>query len=182
MLTHFAFLEQDGNDGRLTAGVMSDVIALLKWDATSGWVPTWEVYLMRESSMRNPAPGDTFVARLFKSFQPGDFYRFTAVTGNLLTVKRNDGPTTFSLGQNYPNPFNPITTIRFTIPVGTGHVPSLLKVYDVLGREVATLVNEEKEPGTYTVQWNAAGFASGVYFYQLKSGSSIISKKLVYLK
>ena len=82
----------------------------------------------------------------------------------------------------YPNPFNPTTTIKFTIPVGTGHAPSLLKVFDVLGREVATLVNEVKEPGTYTVQWDGSGVASGVYFYRLDAGAFTQTKRLVLMK
>jgi len=81
-------------------------------------------------------------------------------------------PDNYVLMQNYPNPFNPSTTIRFTIsdlPAGKqGLRFTILKVYDVLGNEVATLVNEEKPAGLYDVEWNAAGLPSGVYFYQLK--------------
>jgi hypothetical protein len=88
-------------------------------------------------------------------------------------------PKEFKLYQNYPNPFNPATMIRFQI-AKRGHV--LMKVYDVLGREVVTLVNDVKEPGTYTVQWNATNFASGVYFYRLDAGSYTSVKKLLLLK
>ncbi|MBI5473371.1 MAG: T9SS type A sorting domain-containing protein [Ignavibacteriae bacterium] len=101
-------------------------------------------------------------------------------------------PTQAALMQNYPNPFNPTTTIRFTGPatVGTGpagialagrHALSL-RVYDVLGREVATLVNEVKQPGTYTVQWDASEVASGVYLYQLRAGGFVQTKKLMVLR
>ena len=96
--------------------------------------------------------------------------------------QRYDTPQSFALLAAYPNPFNPTTTIKFTIPVGTGHAPSLLKVYDVLGREVATLVNEVKEPGTYTVQWDGSGVASGVYFYRLDAGAFTQTKRLVLMK
>jgi hypothetical protein len=88
-------------------------------------------------------------------------------------------PTNFVLYQNYPNPFNPTTNIQFQI-VDFGIVS--LKIYDVLGNDVATLVNEEKPAGTYEVTWNAANLPSGVYFYQLKAGSFIATKKLLMLK
>ena len=85
----------------------------------------------------------------------------------------------FALDQNYPNPFNPTTDLRFTI----GDLRFVtLKVTDVLGREVATLVNETMKPGTYSVEWNAAPFASGVYFYQLQAGNFVSIKKMVLIK
>ncbi len=85
----------------------------------------------------------------------------------------------FQLSQNYPNPFNPATKIGFRI-AEFGFVS--LKVYDVLGREVATLVNEEKKPGTYEVNFNASNFSSGIYFYRIKTGSFIQTKKILLLK
>ena len=97
-------------------------------------------------------------------------------------------PAVFELAQNYPNPFNPSTTIRFSIPVGTyGHTS--LRVYNLLGQEVATLVDEEKPAGSYSVSWNARqtnggqaiGLASGVYFYRLSVGQFSAIKKLVLL-
>ncbi len=88
-------------------------------------------------------------------------------------------PMEFKLGQNYPNPFNPATTMCYQLP-RTGHVS--LTVYDVLGREVAILVNEVKQPGVYTVRWDAAGQPSGVYFYQLRAGNYIQVKRLVLIK
>ena len=93
-------------------------------------------------------------------------------------------PTEFVLEQNYPNPFNPSTTIKFNIPsVGTLRATSVqLKVYDVLGNEVATLVNEEKPAGTYEFTWNAVSLPSGVYFYQLKAGEYTNTKKMILLK
>ena len=102
-------------------------------------------------------------------------------------------PSSFSLSQNYPNPFNPTTIIKFSVPsVGAEHVqPShvLLKVYDALGREVATLVNEEKSPGNYEVKFDpgksgqaGTNLASGVYFYQLVAGNFVETKKLVLMR
>jgi hypothetical protein len=83
-------------------------------------------------------------------------------------------PKDLALHQNYPNPFNPSTTIGYTI-AGTGHEEAgnrwvKLAVYDMLGREVAVLVDEQKAPGSHGAQWNATGFASGVYLYRLTAG------------
>ncbi|MGD8305401.1 MAG: T9SS type A sorting domain-containing protein, partial [Ignavibacteria bacterium] len=96
-------------------------------------------------------------------------------------------PSEFSLSQNFPNPFNPTTKIVFTIPVVVdakfaSRTNVILKVYDVLGNEITTLVNEEKPIGEYEVEFNGAGLPSGVYFYQLRAGSFVETKKMVYLK
>ncbi len=84
-------------------------------------------------------------------------------------------PSQYLLFQNYPNPFNPITKIKYMIPRRDASHASLqmvtLKVYDLLGREIATLVNEEKPAGEYEVEFNAANLPSGIYFYQLKAGN-----------
>jgi len=96
---------------------------------------------------------------------------------------------TFKLYSNYPNPFNPTTNLRFTVP--EVHQPSAeigefrfvsLKIYDRIGREVQTLVNQVRPAGDYSVQWNAAGFSSGAYFYRLKAGSFIETKKMVLMR
>ncbi|KAA0237501.1 MAG: T9SS C-terminal target domain-containing protein [Chlorobiota bacterium] len=106
-------------------------------------------------------------------------------------------PEEFSLEQNYPNPFNPSTIIKFTIPVTLSGVEGsfvTLKVYDVLGNEVATLVNEEKPAGSYEVEFNShsdegqnlpagrQGLSSGIYFYTLQAGNFTQTKKLILMK
>jgi len=102
-------------------------------------------------------------------------------------------PTEFVLEQNYPNPFNPVTKIKYTIPNVTLSASSRaesrdegsrvqLKVFDVLGKEVATLVNEEKPAGSYEVDFNANGLSSGAYFYQLKTGSFVQTNKMILLR
>jgi photosystem II stability/assembly factor-like uncharacterized protein len=91
-------------------------------------------------------------------------------------------PGEFKLYQNYPNPFNPNTRIRFDIPsVETIHELSL-RIYDILGKEIATLADEQLGPGTYEVEWNGSNFASGMYFARLEAGSFIDIKKMVLLK
>lgn len=88
-------------------------------------------------------------------------------------------PIKFKLKQNYPNPFNPTTVISYQL---AAHSRVSLKVYDILGNEIATLINEEKHTGTFEVKWDASKFPSGVYFYQLKAGSFIETKKMVLLR
>jgi hypothetical protein len=95
-----------------------------------------------------------------------------------LTVLNNI-PKEFSLLQNYPNPFNPRTTIKYLIPQ-TSFVT--ITVYDILGKEVSKLVNEEKLSGSYEVQFDGSKLSSGVYFYRLHAGSFFKTKKLVLLK
>jgi len=85
----------------------------------------------------------------------------------------------FSVSQNYPNPFNPTTTISFTLPVKSFVT---LEILDSLGQEVSTLISQEMPPGIYSRQWNAEGLASGIYFFQLKAGSYIETKKLVLIR
>ena len=88
----------------------------------------------------------------------------------------------FSLHQNYPNPFNPNTKIEFRIASASGGGFVTLKVYDVLGNEVTTLVDEFKPAGNYEIEWNTGEFSSGVYFYQLKAGNFIETKKMLLIK
>ncbi|MCK6613572.1 MAG: T9SS type A sorting domain-containing protein [Ignavibacteriaceae bacterium] len=107
---------------------------------------------------------------------------------NSLTDLIEDGtiPTEFTLMQNYPNPFNPSTNIRYALPQTGGDgmmVKVTLKVYDILGREVATLVDAEQEPGIYTVKFEAGKLAGGIYMYQIRSGSGlVITKKMMFVK
>ncbi|MBP9583389.1 MAG: carboxypeptidase regulatory-like domain-containing protein, partial [Ignavibacterium sp.] len=95
-------------------------------------------------------------------------------------------PIKLSLEQNFPNPFNPTTLIRYSVPnvISTEgrNLNVILKVFDVLGNEVATLVNEIKPAGNYNVEFNAKNLSSGVYFYQLKAGSLIQTKKMILLQ
>ena len=100
---------------------------------------------------------------------------FEIVTSNELT----EGPQEFSLNQNYPNPFNPSTLIRYNIAEAS---EVRLAVYDILGRRVATLVNELQTPGAYTVNFNANHLASGTYIYRLEAGNFVSIKKMMLIK
>ncbi|VAX16887.1 Alkaline phosphatase [hydrothermal vent metagenome] len=98
---------------------------------------------------------------------------------------KNDMPSNFALEQNYPNPFNPSTIIKYSIPRSTEYYSvqqTTLKVYDILGREVTTLVNKAQQPGSYEVKWDALNKTSGVYYYQIRSGNFVKTKKMILLK
>ncbi|MFI5236941.1 MAG: T9SS type A sorting domain-containing protein [Ignavibacteriales bacterium] len=109
----------------------------------------------------------------------------TKLTDEIVSVK-NEEPiaSEFILEQNYPNPFNPSTKIKFAVPSNFKSEMSnvSLKVYNVLGNEVAVLVNEEKSEGSYEVEFTGTGLASGIYFYKLQAGSFIETRKMILLK
>jgi hypothetical protein len=94
-------------------------------------------------------------------------------------VEIEAAPSSFSLEQNYPNPFNPATTIKFNLPAKEF---VSLKIYDLLGDEVAELLNEEKPAGSHSIEFDASGMASGTYFYKLQAGSNITTRKMILLK
>jgi hypothetical protein len=104
-------------------------------------------------------------------------YSFNKITG--VTKSRQTIDADFVLSQNYPNPFNPTTTINYSVPKA-GFVT--LKVYDVLGKIVSTLVNANKPAGNYSVEFNASKLVSGIYFYRMTSGLFSETKKLLLLK
>jgi hypothetical protein len=88
-------------------------------------------------------------------------------------------PKIYNLRQNYPNPFNPSTTISFSLPSKSFVT---LKVFDIMSREVTTLINKELSAGNYLQKWNAVNISSGIYFYRLQAGAFTETKKLVLLK
>lgn len=125
------------------------------------------------------------------SFDPNNWI-LKDVLSIVTNVDELSNPTTFALEQNFPNPFNPKTTIKYSIPTPTAS-PSFtegmretglvtLKVYDISGKEVATLVNEEKSAGTYEVIFDASKLASGMYLYRLKAGNLIETRKMILIK
>jgi hypothetical protein len=112
------------------------------------------------------------------SYAGGVWQRPLSDMATSVEPKGAESPVQCRLEQNYPNPFNPSTNIQFSI---VHRQLTIVKVYDVLGRVVATLVNEVKEPGSYTVQFDASSLASGVYFYRLQAGNFVQTKKLLLL-
>ena len=110
-----------------------------------------------------------------------DIYYKRNPTDNLVGINKinSEIPSSFSLSQNYPNPFNPTTNVQFSM---FNFQFVTLKVFDILGREVVTLVNEKLSPGTYTVDWNASEYPSGVYFYRLQTEGFTETKKMSLIK
>jgi hypothetical protein len=105
--------------------------------------------------------------------------QFTVVRTSSVEPAENSMPAQFGLGQNYPNPFNPTTAVSFQLSAISAVT---LKVFDVLGREVSTLVDEVGQPGVYKVQWDGSGMPSGIYFYRLQAGEFVETKKMILLK
>jgi hypothetical protein len=123
--------------------------------------------------------GDSMIVTVTKQ----NYFRYTKAVGIELPSSTegacNSMNNNFILFQNHPNPFNPSTKIKYSIPQTSNAV---IKVFDILGNEIETLVNEEKPIGTYETTWNAEGLPSRVYFYQLKAGDFIQTKKMVLMK
>ena len=113
----------------------------------------------------------------------GGSYTITSVKD---LKKKDEIPTSYSLSQNYPNPFNPTTTIKYEIPdqVRNDNKHVTLRIYDILGREVVTLVDKQQKAGTYNVQFTTSNeqLTSGVYFYQLRAGDFVEAKKMILIK
>jgi photosystem II stability/assembly factor-like uncharacterized protein len=139
------------------------------WTAINSGLTNLDVYCLAVNTDGYLFAGCLIYGGVFRSIQ----------STTSLNDKDNRTPSKFSLSQNYPNPFNPTTNFEFRI-ANFGFIS--LKVYDILGNEVETIVNEELPAGNYKYQWNASELASGVYFYQLKAGKLIDTKKLILMK
>lgn len=170
-----SFVDQNGDSITVRRGNMTGSLGAYLYKRNSvmstGYLaPTCAVYKIGTSK---------YSAFAYAGQGPSSVYfnQENLVTG--VTPISGNVPGSFVLMQNFPNPFNPTTTIRFDIPKN-GFVS--LKVYDVLGNEVATLVNENLNPNTYEVSWDANRLASGVYFYKLVSGNFTDVKKMILLK
>ncbi len=119
---------------------------------------------------------------LFGCMENNSIWKYTNSSSTLTEINNiNSKIKNFELCQNLPNPFNPVTKIRFEIPDNyKGHVS--LKIFDILGKEVETLVNEKQSPGEYEVNWDASQYPSGVYFYKLSAGDFSETKKMLLVK
>jgi hypothetical protein len=145
-----------------------------EWDKTSAGSEHDAAFSVQQTS-----DGVYILAGITASFGTGDRdFWLIKLKGNGVMVEK-DQPKAYSLLQNYPNPFNSLTTISYQLPL-SGHVS--IKVYDIIGQEIDTLVNEFKEPGEYTVIWNAEDMPSGLYFYSLKANGFTQTKKMLFHK
>jgi len=109
------------------------------------------------------------------NWMPNYGFTVTSATG----IGNNSTPVSFGLEQNFPNPFNPTTQIIYNIDQ---RGPVTLKIYDILGQEVSTLVNDNNEPGSYVAVFNGDNFSSGVYFYKLTSNGRVVTKQMLMIK
>jgi len=138
-------------------------------------------------ALRDSIPG-TYVNATGNGQSVAELYYIKLTTGHTISIGNNSGeiPESYSLEQNYPNPFNPVTNIKFKVASMDSRIRGndrvVLKVFDLLGKEVKTLVNEELQPGTYEVSFDAGDLTSGVYFYTLQANNIKITKKFVLLK
>jgi len=179
------------NNGIWDAGEL----ILLQPNGETGLNVSFQVDFKFDSNVY-PISGDTLKIVTYNPLTSADKFLFKADSNYILTiVNEKDVPIGYRLSQNYPNPFNPTTKIKYTIPSllpspyqgeGPGVRSVTLKVYDILGNEVATLVNEEKPAGEYEVELDGSKLTSGIYFYQLSTsggaGSFVETKKMCLIK
>ncbi|MDP3148735.1 MAG: T9SS type A sorting domain-containing protein [Ignavibacteria bacterium] len=159
---------------------------LLRPQDAAGTTTSYEVRFNFSSNLK-PVKGDTLKIVTTKSITSNDVFRFTADNNFVLSAKDKSILTGFQLFQNYPNPFNPLTVISYQLAVNS---KVSLKIFDILGKEIATLVDEEQHAGTYSVKFDATNnhklttntLSSGVYFYQLRAGSFVETKKFILMK
>jgi hypothetical protein len=161
------------NESKIFAGTESKGVFLsadngATWHSFNEGLPTFNIYSL--------ALNDSYV---FAGIMGGIWRRPLSEAVVSVPPVINDLPSKFNLSQNYPNPFNPNTDISYRI--GTAGFVSI-KIYDVLGREIAVLVNEVKEAGYYYVKWNASAFGSGIYLCRMECGSFVSTRKMILTK
>lgn len=176
-------------DGKNAVWVGTDTRGLVKFDGSK-----WITYPMPEnftewriSAIAIDDSNHKWIGSAYNTYSNSSYYTYTSAVltdffegdANSVNGESGIGKKTFELKQNYPNPFNPSTSISYAI-VERQFVS--LKVFDILGREVTSLINEEKPAGQYNVRFNAANIPSGVYFYKLQAGSNVQTKKMILLK
>ncbi|HEY6626921.1 MAG TPA: T9SS type A sorting domain-containing protein, partial [Ignavibacteriaceae bacterium] len=178
LMLHAKLIMDQFDNIYLAAGTLTEMaVCKVKSDGTSEWTVTMPGSYANDIVLGND--NNVYVVG-------GNTAKINQTT---VTSISNDESTlnSFLLEQNYPNPFNPSTIISFTISSVTANESKQsqfvsLKVYDVLGNEIATLINEEKPAGSYEVNFNAEDLSSGIYIYQLTSGNYIERKKMMMLK
>ena len=156
---------------RLDGNIITPVISV---PVTGGW-QSWQTMTLQNVQL--PAGTHVIKAQFLSGGFNLNYFMFNQVTTGVKTEQKKEFK--FQLDQNYPNPFNPNTAISYQVPVSS---LVTLKVYNILGKEVAALVNEKQDEGSHSVNFNAAGLSSGVYFYKLTAGDYISIKKMILMK
>jgi predicted esterase len=168
----FAFYDLDFSGGITNF----DEIYLLEKDSTGALALGWGLSFAGSTEETLPQPGDVYEFRTLKPISSRDVYEFQ---GMVVAVAPEELPGQATLEQNYPNPFNPATRLRFTLPEAA---EVRLMVYDVLGREVRSLVDGRMEAGAHTVTFDAAALASGVYFARIVAGEFVAMRRMLLLR
>jgi hypothetical protein len=155
--------------------------AAINWAATGFAICTAVNNQMNPMIVSNGNLGAIIAWQDYRSGNNFDIYAAGFNTSGIIGIKESGttNPLEFALLQNYPNPFNPTTVINYQLPK-TSAVK--LSIYDALGKEMSTLVNESQNAGYYNIEWNASAYPSGVYFYRLEAGSFISNKKMILIK
>ncbi len=148
-----------------------DQVVSFKWKVPNGLVSS-------DSVMYAVVDPDNKIPELKEDNNVG-WNRISILNVTAVRPAKSNQISSYMLSQNYPNPFNPVTRINYQIPKFS-HVT--IKVYNILGQEIATLLNEEKMAGHYSIEFNAINFASGIYFYRMRAGDFVSTKKLILLK
>ncbi len=182
----------NGGDNWLVLNYPDDSKTVYFKDVNTGWLGGYGVMFKTTNSGINwvlqslPVSFMGYIYGLSKSNDSmlwaagGTGYLFKTTNGGVgISQISTEVPNEYKLWQNYPNPFNPSTVIRFSLSVVS---LSTLKIFDITGKEVATLVNEKLAPGTYSIEWNAAGYPSGVYFYQMSAGDFRETRRMILTK
>jgi len=179
-------IQQTTDDGYIITGSIFEDLWLIKTDSSGDtlWTKTFgeSGYVDKGYSVQQTTDGGYIITGSTKlsTAGGGDVWLIKiAPDVNGLEANTDILILDYSLQQNYPNPFNPFTVIIYQVPENSFVT---LNVYDVLGNEIVTLVNEEKPLGSYSVDLNASSFPSGVYFYRLQAGSFVETKKMVLMK
>lgn len=162
-----------------TGTISSTYSMWFKEDVAGKMKRTWKINIVDNEPNRIIPAGDTLFIYTYKGLSIYDSIKITSKAASAIAFEENINLSKFKLYQNYPNPFNPTTHINYFVPLGS-HVQ--LRIYDILGRELMTLVDGESKAGSYNVELNMSSLASGIYFYQLRAGNFIETKKLMFLK
>ena len=157
-------------------GTLTDSVVIDQNLNSGGWVPIKRMNIGAQTLVKvevsDPGGNQSSVLR-------ADAVKIGMVDESLAADDNDTSPKEYQLSQNYPNPFNPLTVINYQVPK-EGMVT--IKIYNVLGKEIATLVNEYKKSGRYHTEFNGSGIASGVYIYRIQAGEYTASRKMVLLK